>query len=100
MEARHQMAEANRVTEQAAAIDIPGKHRDTAATPQTAPFPIFAGFGIEVRFEEPPIDLHIGLGVRFAEKTVKGLPGRELTYCRKLEAVEGHVGAGEVNRRD
>src|SRR6202040_3954420 len=91
MEACNQMAEADGITEQAATIDIARKHRDATATQRTTPFPIVAGFDVEVRLEEAPIGSDIRFRVRFTEEPVEGLPCRQLTHGRQLEAIKSHV---------
>ncbi len=102
VDARDQMAHPDGVAQQAMAVDVPGEHRDAAAseTGGAARLPIGAGLAVEMRREETPIGRDVVGFVGGAEETIERLPRRQILRGRKLEAGKRHMGAGEIESRD
>ena len=65
-----------------------------------AAFPVDAALRIEVRRDQPVIGRDIGLVIGCTEEAIEDLPRRQPVGSDKLQAIERHVRAAEIDGSD
>ena len=96
------MTDADETAEHAVPIGIAGEDRDPppSALVQAAALPVGTALGVEMRCDQPVVDLDIGRIVGRAEELVERLPGRQAAGRRDLQPVERDMRQAEIDRGD